>query len=45
MVKCDVVRDWKTGDSLCYGFVEFARAEDAEAASADAAAGSVDGAR
>ena len=32
IVKCDIVRDWKTGASLCYGFVEFARAEDAEAA-------------
>ena len=32
VVKCDIVRDWKTGDSLCYGFVEFADPADAEAA-------------
>ena len=23
VVSCEVIRDWKTGDSLCYAFVEF----------------------
>ena len=29
---CDIIRDWKTGDSLCYGFIGF----DSEAASEEA---------
>jgi len=32
VVKADVVRDWKTGDSLCYGFVEFDNKAACEAA-------------
>lgn len=29
---CEVVKDWKTGESLCYAFVEFAAPEQAEQA-------------
>ncbi len=21
VTSCDIIRDWKTGDSLCYGFI------------------------
>lgn len=24
---CEIIRDWKTGDSLCYAFIEFADEE------------------
>lgn len=23
MCSCEIIRDWKTGDSLCYAFIEF----------------------
>ncbi|XP_056873399.1 peptidyl-prolyl cis-trans isomerase-like 4 [Takifugu flavidus] len=29
---CEVIRDWKTGDSLCYAFIEFEKQEDCEKA-------------
>uniref|UniRef100_A0A8C6S7P8 Peptidyl-prolyl cis-trans isomerase n=1 Tax=Neogobius melanostomus TaxID=47308 RepID=A0A8C6S7P8_9GOBI len=29
---CEIIRDWKTGDSLCYAFIEFERQEDCEKA-------------
>ncbi|KAL1921695.1 uncharacterized protein VTP21DRAFT_10337 [Calcarisporiella thermophila] len=29
---CEIIRDKKTGDSLCYGFIEFDRREDCEEA-------------
>ena len=29
---CNIIRDWKTGDSLCYGFVEFDSREACERA-------------
>ena len=32
IVKCEIMRDWRTGDSLCFGFVEFERQEDCEEA-------------
>jgi peptidyl-prolyl cis-trans isomerase-like 4 len=27
---CEVIKDWKTGDSLCYAFIEFATREDGQ---------------
>ena len=32
VTSCDVIRDYKTGDSLCFAFVTFERKEEAEAA-------------
>ena len=32
VTSCDIVKDWKTGDSLCYGFVGFETNASAEAA-------------
>lgn len=32
MTSCDIVRDYKTGDSLCYAFVTFDTPQQAEAA-------------
>jgi len=32
VIKSEVIKDWKTGDSLCYAFVEFATHEECEAA-------------
>ncbi|XP_041831797.1 peptidyl-prolyl cis-trans isomerase-like 4 [Melanotaenia boesemani] len=29
---CEIIRDWKTGDSLCYAFIEFEKQEDCEKA-------------
>lgn len=29
---CEVIRDWKTGESLCYAFIEFEKEEDCEKA-------------
>ncbi|CAF89786.1 unnamed protein product [Tetraodon nigroviridis] len=29
---CEVIRDWKTGDSLCYAFIEFEKQDDCEKA-------------
>ncbi|KAL5270033.1 hypothetical protein ACHWQZ_G003495 [Mnemiopsis leidyi] len=29
---CEVIRDWKTGDSLCYAFIQFAEVASCEAA-------------
>ncbi|KAM9840034.1 peptidyl-prolyl cis-trans isomerase-like 4 isoform 1-T1 [Aulostomus maculatus] len=29
---CEIIRDWKTGDSLCYAFIEFDKQEDCEKA-------------
>lgn len=29
---CDIIRDWKTGDSLQYGFIEFETSQSAETA-------------
>ncbi|KAM9154919.1 peptidyl-prolyl cis-trans isomerase-like 4 isoform 2-T2 [Pangshura tecta] len=29
---CEVIRDWKTGESLCYAFIEFEKEEDCERA-------------
>ncbi|XP_048842534.1 peptidyl-prolyl cis-trans isomerase-like 4 [Brienomyrus brachyistius] len=29
---CEIIRDWKTGDSLCYAFIEFEKEEDCEKA-------------
>ncbi|XP_039603501.1 peptidyl-prolyl cis-trans isomerase-like 4 [Polypterus senegalus] len=29
---CEIIRDWKTGESLCYAFIEFEKAEDCEKA-------------
>ncbi|XP_063250937.1 peptidyl-prolyl cis-trans isomerase-like 4 [Prinia subflava] len=29
---CEVMRDWKTGESLCYAFIEFEKEEDCEKA-------------
>lgn len=23
LCSCEIIRDWKTGDSLCYAFIEF----------------------
>jgi peptidyl-prolyl cis-trans isomerase-like 4 len=31
-VSADIIRDFKTGDSLCYGFIEFENKEACEAA-------------
>jgi peptidyl-prolyl cis-trans isomerase-like 4 len=31
-VSADIIRDFKTGDSLCYGFIEFGNKEACEAA-------------
>eukprot|EP00918_Siedleckia_nematoides_P050328 GHVU01110203.1.p1 GENE.GHVU01110203.1~~GHVU01110203.1.p1 ORF type:complete len:308 (+),score=47.64 GHVU01110203.1:119-1042(+) len=32
ILSCDIIRDWKTNDSLQYGFIEFEKKESAEAA-------------
>jgi peptidyl-prolyl cis-trans isomerase-like 4 len=32
ILSCDIIRDWKTGDSLQYGFIEFENAKSCEAA-------------
>lgn len=32
IISCEIVRDKKTGDSLCYAFIEFENKEDAEQA-------------
>ncbi|CAF3423794.1 unnamed protein product [Rotaria socialis] len=32
ITSCDIVRDKKTGDSLCYAFIEYENEEDAEQA-------------
>eukprot|EP00850_Spirogloea_muscicola_P015838 SM000125S26043 [mRNA] locus=s125:148:4853:+ [translate_table: standard] len=32
VISADIIRDYKTGDSLCYGFIEFDKQESAEAA-------------
>ncbi|XP_070569143.1 peptidyl-prolyl cis-trans isomerase-like 4 [Ptychodera flava] len=32
IISCDVIRDQKTGDSLCYAFIEFEKEEDCEEA-------------
>ncbi|KAL7673379.1 hypothetical protein ACOME3_008238 [Neoechinorhynchus agilis] len=32
IITCDIVRDQKTGDSLCYAFVEFSKKEECEMA-------------
>ncbi|KAJ4922068.1 peptidyl-prolyl cis-trans isomerase-like 4 [Gymnodraco acuticeps] len=29
---CEIIRDWKSGDSLCYAFIEFEKQEDCEKA-------------
>ncbi|XP_029903522.1 peptidyl-prolyl cis-trans isomerase-like 4 [Myripristis murdjan] len=29
---CEIIRDWKTGESLCYAFIEFEKEEDCEKA-------------
>ncbi|XP_067840180.1 peptidyl-prolyl cis-trans isomerase-like 4 isoform X1 [Heptranchias perlo] len=29
---CEIIRDWKTGESLCYAFIEFEKQEDCEKA-------------
>ncbi|XP_043088606.1 peptidyl-prolyl cis-trans isomerase-like 4 isoform X1 [Puntigrus tetrazona] len=29
---CEIIRDWKTGESLCYAFIEFEKVEDCEKA-------------
>ncbi|GAA6110268.1 peptidyl-prolyl cis-trans isomerase-like 4, partial [Tachysurus ichikawai] len=29
---CEIIRDWKTGESLCYAFIEFDKVEDCEKA-------------
>ncbi|KAK7150810.1 hypothetical protein R3I93_011921 [Phoxinus phoxinus] len=29
---CEIIRDWKTGESLCYAFIEFDKEEDCEKA-------------
>ncbi|XP_008310837.1 peptidyl-prolyl cis-trans isomerase-like 4 [Cynoglossus semilaevis] len=29
---CEIIRDWKTGNSLCYAFIEFEKEEDCEKA-------------
>uniref|UniRef100_A0A1A8FIX5 Peptidyl-prolyl cis-trans isomerase n=1 Tax=Nothobranchius korthausae TaxID=1143690 RepID=A0A1A8FIX5_9TELE len=29
---CEIIRDWKSGDSLCYAFIEFDKQEDCEKA-------------
>ncbi|XP_064196086.1 peptidyl-prolyl cis-trans isomerase-like 4 [Anguilla rostrata] len=29
---CEIIRDWKSGDSLCYAFIEFEKEEDCEKA-------------
>ncbi|NXE89565.1 PPIL4 protein, partial [Menura novaehollandiae] len=29
---CEVIRDWKTGESLCYAFIEFEKEDDCEKA-------------
>ncbi|KAM3673570.1 peptidyl-prolyl cis-trans isomerase-like 4 [Ammospiza maritima maritima] len=29
---CEVIRDWKTGESVCYAFIEFEKEEDCEKA-------------
>ncbi|CAM9304859.1 unnamed protein product [Lampetra planeri] len=29
---CEIIRDWKTGESLCYAFIEFDKQEDCEKA-------------
>ncbi|XP_040206528.1 peptidyl-prolyl cis-trans isomerase-like 4 [Rana temporaria] len=29
---CEIIRDWKTGESLCYSFIEFEKEEDCEKA-------------
>lgn len=29
---CEIIRDWKTGDSLCYAFIEFEKQADCEKA-------------
>eukprot|EP00850_Spirogloea_muscicola_P024206 SM000481S16629 [mRNA] locus=s481:5560:10166:- [translate_table: standard] len=32
VISADIIRDYKTGDSLCYGFIEFDKQDSAEAA-------------
>ncbi|CAG5950613.1 unnamed protein product [Menidia menidia] len=32
MKSCEIIRDWKSGDSLCYAFIEFEKQEDCEKA-------------
>ncbi|KAM9496008.1 peptidyl-prolyl cis-trans isomerase-like 4 [Clarias gariepinus] len=29
---CEIIRDWKTGESLCYAFIEFEKVDDCEKA-------------
>ncbi|CAJ0965455.1 unnamed protein product [Ranitomeya imitator] len=31
-LRCEIIRDWKTGESLCYAFIEFEKEEDCEKA-------------
>uniref|UniRef100_A0A3Q4BII9 Peptidyl-prolyl cis-trans isomerase n=1 Tax=Mola mola TaxID=94237 RepID=A0A3Q4BII9_MOLML len=32
ITSCEIIRDWKTGDSLCYAFIEFEKVKDCEKA-------------
>ncbi|XP_041660704.1 peptidyl-prolyl cis-trans isomerase-like 4 [Cheilinus undulatus] len=32
IISCEIIRDWKTGDSLCYAFIEFEKQEECEKA-------------
>ncbi|XP_042560901.1 peptidyl-prolyl cis-trans isomerase-like 4 [Clupea harengus] len=32
IASCEIIRDWKTGESLCYSFIEFEKEEDCEKA-------------